>query len=305
MSGAPCRQRRGRLPCLLLLVLAGSLAGCVTHRGQVGGPAPQVENTDFTVRRDVAYTPPAWPRQLAGDLYRPAGQGPYPGVLVVHGGGWEGRDRDDMAFIAERLARRGYLAFSIQHRFAPAFTFPAQVHDVQQAIRWLRGNAKTLDLDPARIGGFGYSSGGHLVSLVGMIGPDDPLDEPHGGPKTRLQAVVAGGTPTDLSKFPGGRLVPQFLGTTLRENPGRYALASPITHVDANDPPAFLYHGGMDWLVPEDHAVDMKAALDAAGVPAELYIVHGLGHVPLFLFNRSAIETAIDFLDRVLRARAP
>jgi dipeptidyl aminopeptidase/acylaminoacyl peptidase len=135
-----------------------------------------------------------------------------------------------------------------------------------------------------------------------MVGPDDPLETPHGGAQTRLQAVVAGGTPTDLSKFEGGRLVPQFLGATLQENPARFALASPVTHVDPDDPPTFLYHGSWDGLVPIDHARDMKTALDGAGVPAELYTVNGLGHLPLFVFNRSSIAAGIDFLDRVLRA---
>jgi acetyl esterase/lipase len=285
----------------MLVVLWWSV-GCTTHTGAVGAQAPEPLDRDFSARADVVYTPSDWPEQLTGTVYRPAGPGPHPGVLLVHGGGWEGGQPSDMAFVAERLARRGYVTFNIGYRFAPEYTFPAQLHDVQQAVRWMRANAGTLRLDPGRIAGFGYSAGGHLITLAGMVGRGDPLDSPHGGPQTRLQAIVAGGTPTDLRKFEGGRLVPQFLGTTLQKNPRRYAQASPVTHVDPGDPPTFLYHGSWDGLVPVDHATDMNAALRRAGVPSELYIVNGLGHVPLFVFNRSSITAGIDFLDRVLRA---
>ena len=178
------------------------------------------------------------------------------------------------------------------------------MHDLQQATRWLRAHGTDLGLDAERIAGFGYSSGAHLVALLGMIDADDDLDTQYGGPTTRLQAVVAGGTPADLREFEGSGLIQRFLDTTLAENPGRYAQASPITHVDADDPPTFLYHGGWDTLVPASQAQNMYARLQAAGVPAELYIVNGYGHITLFTINRSSITEAIDFLDGVLRQPA-
>lgn len=85
----------------------------------MGAQTPEPLYRDFSARADVVYTPSDWPEQLTGTVYRPAGAGPYPGVLVVHGGGWEQGKSSDMTFMAERLARRGYVAFNIAYRFAP------------------------------------------------------------------------------------------------------------------------------------------------------------------------------------------
>jgi acetyl esterase/lipase len=255
------------------------------------------------VVRDVVYTPPGWPEALAADLHLPPHEGPRPAVLVVHGGGWERRTRADMDSIAARLAERGFVAMNVSYRFAPAYRFPAQLHDLQQALRWLRAAAPLYNVDPQRIGAFGYSAGGHLAALLGTVSTGDPLDAPHGGARTRLQAVVAGGAPTDLRKFPGGKLVPQFLGTTLQQDPALFALASPVAHVSRDDPPMFLYHGRGDRLVDASHSTDLKQALDAAGVRAELHEVPLLGHVATFLLARGAEERAFEFLENVLSPR--
>jgi acetyl esterase/lipase len=254
----------------------------------------------YRVERNVVYTPPGWPAVLAADLYVPGAQAPRPAVLVVHGGGWERRARDDMDGIAGRLAARGFVVMNVAYRFAPAHRFPAQLHDLQQAVRWMRSTGPGYGIDPRRIGAFGYSSGGHLVALLGTVSNGDALDQPHGGAQTRLQAVVAGGMPSDLRKFAGGRLVPQFLGATRAENPALFAAASPIVHVTPDDPPMFLYHGGGDRLVEVSHAEDMKRALDEAGVRAELRVVPLLGHVLTFLLARGTENAAIDFLEVVL-----
>lgn len=255
------------------------------------------------VVRDIVYTPPGWPEALAADLHLPDGPGPHPAVLVVHGGGWERRSRADMESIAERLAARGFVAMNVSYRFAPAHRFPAQLHDLQQALRWLRAAAPRYGVDAQRVGAFGYSAGGHLAALLGTVSAGDALDAPHGGLQTRLQAVVAGGAPSDLRKFSGGRLVPQFLGTTLQEKPELFALASPIVHVSHGDPPMFLYHGGGDALVDLSHAEDMKRALDAARVRAELRVVPLLGHVLTFLLARGTEDQAMDFLQVELSPR--
>jgi acetyl esterase/lipase len=254
----------------------------------------------YRVDSNVVYTPPGWPVALAADIYVPDGRAPRPAVLVVHGGGWERRARDDMDGIAGRLAARGFVVMNVAYRFAPAHRFPAQLHDLQQAVRWMRSVGAGYGIDPRRIGAFGYSSGGHLAALLGTVSNGDPLDRPHGGAQTRLQAVVAGGMPSDLRKFAGGRLVPQFLGATRAENPALFAAASPILHVSSDDPPMFLYHGGGDRLVDVSHAEDMKRALDEAGVRTELRVVPLLGHVLTFLLARGTENEAMDFLQVVL-----
>src|SRR5262245_50073490 len=95
--------------------------------------------TGYTVERDVVYTPAGWPEALRADLYQPqAANGTRPAVLLVHGGGWRSRNRNDMNGIAKRLAARGFVVMNVSYRLAPAHRFPAQVHDLQVALRWLR-----------------------------------------------------------------------------------------------------------------------------------------------------------------------
>lgn len=278
----------------LAATLTLALGGCASHLGrpqQVS--AERVDSSRHELRRDVVYTPAGWAQALKADVYLPETPGLRPGVLLIHGGGWEGPDRrEQMASIAERLVRRGYVVMNASYRFAPEYRYPAPVDDLHQALRWLRAQAGPYRLQPDRIAAFGYSAGGHLAEMLGVTGND---------PAIRVQAVVAGGAPSDLRKYPGGKLVPQFLGGTQAEIPKAFADASPITHVAPGQPPVFLYHGSWDRLVPYDHATDYQQALSAAGIPNELFTLRGRGHITAFLSDGAAVDAALDFLDRWLR----
>lgn len=152
-------------------------------------------------------------------------------------------------------------------------------------------------IDKTRIATFGYSAGAHLATLVTAV-----ADDPKWGQKTDVvQAVVAGGTPTDLVAFKDGDLVPNFIGHTYAEAAQAYQDASPIYHISRDDPPVFLYHAGFDQLVPLDQATRYKEALDQAGVANELFVIRGHGHFSGFLFDHAAIRAALNFLDRHLR----
>jgi dipeptidyl aminopeptidase/acylaminoacyl peptidase len=110
--------------------------------------------------------------------------------------------------------------------------------------------------------------------------------------------VVAGGIPSDLRKYTDSPIVMRFMGGDNHEMPERYAEASPAFHVSSDDPPVFLYHGKLDFLVTEDQAVDYYEALRAAGVEAELYLHRWRGHMSMFLFGGDAEDKAISFLNR-------
>ncbi|MCK5858621.1 MAG: alpha/beta hydrolase, partial [Abyssibacter sp.] len=123
------------------LIVAATLVltACVTHRSQPDGAgAAASPDFDVEVTRDQGYVPVDWPAPLAGDIYRPIGAGIRPGIVLIHGGGWTRRSRADMDELAHKLARHGYVVFNVSYRFAPQYRFPAQVRDVQQAVRWLR-----------------------------------------------------------------------------------------------------------------------------------------------------------------------
>lgn len=277
------------------------LAACATHAGKDADAATQaLPETEFRVVRNLTYSPAGWPEELRADVYQPHGSGPFPAVLVVHGGGWERRSPEDMAGISERLASQGFVAVNISYRFAPAYQFPAQLHDVQQAMHWIQRNAQDYNIDRSQVAALGYSAGAHLVSLLGVVaGSGGELDRPYGGPETKPYAVVAGGTPSDLRKFTGGTLVPQFLGGTIDQIPETFAAASPVVHVHNGAPPFFLYHGAADLLVSDDHATDFRARLDQAGVYTELYLMRWRGHLTAFATSGSAIDEAMQFLLRV------
>lgn len=280
---------RTGVPLLMLL-----LSGCITHlrSPDAGLPAvPAPVQTEFTMRT-VTYSPSDWPQVLQGDLYQPRGAGPFPGVVMVHGGGWDGRDRRDMDGISKKLARRGYLVLNIDYRLAPQFLYPASLEDTRQATRWLRANARALKLDAGRIAGWGYSAGAHLVALAATA---------DAGAATRLQAVVAGGLPSDLPHYPVSPIITRYIGAPYAQKEAVWIEASPARRVTKDSPPMFVYHGSWDRLVYPDDAQTMKAALDAAGVRNELYLVHGLGHILTFVLGFGAETSGMDFLDRTLR----
>lgn len=268
------------------------LTACSTYVGKPDAAQPTPVVSSFTVERDLVYTPSGWPQALKADVYRPGGAGAKPAVLLIHGGGWTGPDRrEQMASIAERVAARGYVVVNASYRFAPENIYPAPVNDLREALKWMHANASRYDIDPQQIAAMGYSAGGHLAAMLGVL--DGPAE-------VRVQAVVDGAGPSDLRKYKGGKLVPQFLGGTQAQVPQQFIDASPVTHVSKDDPPFFFYHGTWDTLVPDDHTADFKAALDAVGVHTEWFKIIGRGHITAFFMDGAAIDAALDFLDRSL-----
>ncbi len=291
-------------PSALLAAWALLLGACASHTGTRDdvsvGDLP--EKTPFERLSGQRYTPDGWPQPLTADVYLPATSGPEelrPAVLLVHGGGWARRSPGDMDGIAEDLARRGLVVFNVAYRFAPDYHFPAQLHDLQQAMIWIADNQRKFGVDVNRIGAYGYSAGGHLVSLLATVSPSDSLNEPWAKGAPRLKAVVSGGTPADLTRWPNSNLVVNLIGAERDDAAEVWAAASPITHVSGDEPPFFLYHGGFDRLVEPEQAKDLQQALLAAGVHAELFIKPLHGHVSMFLFG-SAVDQATAFLLREL-----
>lgn len=290
------------LPLRLLAIVASALlSACASHQNAPEQTAPMPE-TGFSTETDITYSPDGWPQTLRADLYLPESTHPQPAVLLVHGGGWERRSREDMAWIAEHLASRGFAVMNIDYRFAPEHTFPAQLYDLQIAMEWLYNHADTYHLDRNAISAFGFSSGAHLVSLMALVAETrHPLNQPHGGDHTRPVAVVAGGLPGDLRTFGSGKLIRQFLDGEQEDIPAVYRAASPITHISAGAPPFFLFHGAQDMLVPASQAKEFRAQLTNHGVESELYLMHLRGHITSFLTAGNALEKATDFLIRHTR----
>jgi acetyl esterase/lipase len=241
------------------------------------------------VLRDVEYARRG-SEALRLDLVLPAARGPHAAIIVLHPGGWTSGSKEVMTGAARTLARAGFAAVVPQYRLAPVHRFPAQVEDVRDAVRWVRGNAAQFDVDGERIGAFGYSAGGHLAALVATWP----------APDARIQAVAVGGAPVDLAALPANGRTRALLGGDAAGEGERYALASPVSHVSADDPPFLVYHGRLDAMVRVGQARGLRDALRRVGVPTD-YREGWLGHFTTFLVRGGGVDDAARFFDRWLR----
>jgi acetyl esterase/lipase len=258
---------------------------------------------------DLVYTK-AGDQELKLDLAAPAeGDGPFPGVLVIHGGAWRAGDKAGNRPILAEFAKHGYVAISPQYRFCPKEIFPAQVHDVKAAVRWLRSSAREYKVDTDHIGATGFSAGGHLAMMLGVTGPDDGLEGnvSADAPSSRVQAVVNYFGPADLAAgdFPDASkpLIRDFIGGTPAEQPEAARKASPITFASKDDPPILTLQGTKDPLVPHSQAYRLADALTNAGAPGRVELLVGAGHGWGGGEMKRTAEETFAFFDRYLKTR--
>lgn len=297
-------------------------------------PVPPVTGADGVRRFDgvtYASTPGYRPRLL--DVQVPAGEGPFPAVVWIHGGGWLEGDRRyppptvPAALLHGAVLDAGLALVSIDYRHSLEAPFPAQLHDVKAAIRYVRAFAGTLGIDPDRIGVWGESAGGHLAALAGLVGPDSPdgaaLEGAHGvgSGETGVLAVVDWYGVSDLvalaahpmppmPPMPSGIEFPDpyeaLLGAPVSADPAPARAASPVTYARGATPPPFLLvHGTADGLVPYSQSEVLAEALTRAGGEVSLRPVDGADHI--FLGSPdivSIVAESVAFLAGHLGAKA-
>lgn len=235
-----------------------------------------------TIERDVTYCN-ADGVALKMDIYYPqTASGPFPVAVYVHGGGWTGGDKASGEGIdITELVARGYLVAAVNYRLAPRYKFPAQIEDVKCAVRFLRAHGAQYGINPEKIGAWGGSAGGHLVSLLGLADESAGWDVgPYTEQSSRVQAVVDMFGPSDLTVLFNGadpQLLQQVFGSTDRSSEA-IQRASPVSWVTSDDPPFLILHGEKDGLVPLSQSQELYDRLTAAGVPATLLIVKNAGH---------------------------
>jgi acetyl esterase/lipase len=293
---------------LVLPALAQSPADAQKQRAR-----EHAEKNGIELRLDQPYAGNSNPKQ-AVDVYVPKQAGkPLPVVALIHGGGWVNGDRLGYASLAIQLARTGeYAAVTVGYRLSGEASWPAQIHDCKAAIRWIRANARALNLDPDKIAVWGSSAGGHLSSLLGTSGDVAELEGdlgPYKGVSSRVQAVVNLCGPEDFTQAlvfnKNGQpvwddaAVTGLLGGPATERKAEARAASPVTHVTPDDPPFITFHGTADQRVAFRHAEVIHAALQKAGVPSLLVPITDGGHSAVR--HDTVKERGQAFLDRVLR----
>jgi acetyl esterase/lipase len=274
---------------------------------------------DVTVERDITYST-ADGAELKLDVARPVGDGPFPAIVFIHGGGWFQGNRDAYKTQILEAAERGYVAATISYRLmkfdeqekqttTATPNFPAQIHDAKAAIRWLRANAQNYGVDPERIGVTGASAGGHLSLMLGLTGSHSELEGDGGNADqfSRVQAVVNVFGPTDLTDCYKTSSVAWifrlFMGGTPDEAEENYKQASPITYVSNDNPPVLTLHGDQDALVPIAQAKMLDEKMKAAGAPHTLIILAGQGHGFGGEHQQKAAKATWDFFQQHLQPR--
>ncbi len=266
------------------------------------------------VGKDIVYGD-AGGQKLLLDVYRPESKPEtktlLPAVVLVHGGGWSAGNKKDFGDLAASLTKAGYVSFSVGYRLATRDSnkYPAQLDDVQRAVRWIRAHADQYGIDPNRIGAMGASAGGHLVALLGTRDTRDNGDAALGAYSSRVNCVVDIFGPTDftapdtvLSKD-ANAIVFNFLGKTREEAPEIYRDASPITHINKKTVPFLIFHGTADSLVPLDQSQRFYDALRRADIEANFIKFKGEGHGFQKKENTEQfIRESLAFLNRHLKS---
>lgn len=241
------------------------------------------------------------------DIAHPeAPESALPCVVVIHGGAWRQGDKSAHTDLVLELAKRGYVAATVQYRFCPEHTFPAQIEDVKCAVRFLRAHTADWNIDPKRIAAVGFSAGAHLSMLLATMGPDDGFEGQGGSPdrlsKVRCAVSFAGPTDLDADDLPpvSQTLVRDFLGGPIAEKAEVAQQASPIEYLSRDDGPLLLFQGTKDPLVPHTQATKMADAMTAAGVDGRIELLIGAGHGWDGARRERSLEQMFEFLEQHL-----
>jgi acetyl esterase/lipase len=278
-----------------------------------------------TVHHGVEFATVEGFRPLLLDLYQPApGSGSGAAIVYLHGGGWAvgTRRRFGRALASwsptalDLVAQAGFVVATVDYRLSGEVQFPSQLHDVKAAIRWLRGNATRLGVDPARIVAWGESAGAHLAVLAGLTGDRPELEGDVGDfadESSAVSGVVDWYGPMNLLSLgsqhaPGSDKRPDdaaswestMVGAPLQDAPAKARAASPITYVHGGAPPIQIHHGSADTFVPYAQSTEFVAALSEVGGSVELITVDGSDHFWIGAPDVSAIfDASVEFARRV------
>jgi acetyl esterase/lipase len=252
-------------------------------------------------------------QELLLDLYLPQDVVEPPLLVWVHGGAWSRGTRKRVSRFA--FVEAGYALASVDHRLSGVAPFPAQIHDIKGAIRFLRAQAGAYGYDARRVAVLGVSSGGHLAALAGTTNGHDELEGTVGGNldqssdvaavvsyfgASNLTTILVQSTPFGLNvRVPA---LDALLGGSPEEKAELARLASPVFHIDAADPPLLLLHGDQDPQMPINQSHELHGAYEELGLDVQFDVVHGAAHGGDAFFDAERTALVQSFLDRTLRS---
>jgi acetyl esterase/lipase len=247
------------------------------------------QQPQLTEVKDVVFTKVAG-EELKLDITAVKSDKPLPVLMLVHGGGWIGGSRTDMAGLAPGLAQVGFACVSVDYRLAPKAKYPAQLEDVKASVRWIKENASKYGFDKTKIAAFGVSAGGHLTSMLAATSNETSWDKGF-KESSSVNAVVSYAGPTDLptawkhrdtqpaaDKAVVDECLPALIGDTYEKMPDKYKDASPLSHVTKKTAPILFLHGNIDTLVLQEQSELMYKMLQSQGIPTELVVMPKVGH---------------------------
>ncbi|PZC48949.1 MAG: Acetyl esterase/lipase [Chloroflexi bacterium] len=237
-------------------------------------PVPPAGGEDIEITRDLIFAVHDGV-ELKGDLYTPAGPGPFPTLALFYGGGWQRGSKEQWARWATFLAQHGIAAFALSYRLsAPGKpTFYESLHDVRCGVQYLRGRAAEIKVDPERIGGMGTSAGAHLLAMLALAGDNEAFadstdNDPYSQLSAKVNVAICVAGIYDVIKHwehdqltrPNDHITEKFLGGTPMNLRELFYLASPIYHASTQNA------RGTKWLVSygtQDDVVDHREQSEA------------------------------------------
>lgn len=271
---------------------------------------PQV--VDFTahgvcVREGVEYGRGGNTPLLMDCFYLESTPAPRPAIIWMHGGGFTEEhvtrlSRPEKSFLA--LVQRGYLVVSVDYRLAQEAVFPAQIHDVKTAVRYLKAHAAEMQVNPDKIAVWGESCGGQLAGLMAVIEGIDGFEGDGGYPEysSSIAAAVSWYGGFNISKFTQMQKDPRFItiyGGTFEEKRDLVVKASPITYADRKLCPFLAMCSNTDNRVPDSQSLEFCEAARAHGNIADFIMVPGQGHG--YFEGEEYYEQVYAFFDKYLK----
>jgi len=245
-------------------------------------------------------------RDLKADLFIPPGdENKRPAIVIVHGGGWREGDEKQLRGYGILLAREGFVCICTSYRLSTEATWPAQIQDVNCAIRYMKANSEDLSLDPNRIGVTGNSAGGHLSLMAALKNYDKNFDGEGGNNHvdSDVKAVCAIYPPARIVKYDNSDPIidayKMLMGDAGQEE---YDKASPLLQIKSDFPPTMLIHGSSDSVVKLEDSTDLYKKLREENIPTELHIFSEEDHAfdSVRSYGRSVAELQNLFFKKYL-----